>query len=154
MTQIDLPRRTVVIVGGALFSPEGKLLILQRRETAAAPAEWELPGGRLEFGESPELGLVRSFSEKIGLDISVDRPLGAWSALKDAGSSGIIVHEVHIEYTVRHSTAVLAVEIDTEVHSAFGWYVQAEIMTRIDSPSAKSSIVRAFASLARSRKSM
>lgn len=141
-----------VWVGGALFSAEGKLLLVQRRAVSAEPGEWELPGGVLEFGESPELGLVRSFSEVTGIEISVDRPLGAWSSIRN--DSPQREHAVHINYTVRHSSAILGVETDQETFAAFGWVAQAEALSRVDSPSIKSVVERAFATLARSRKSM
>ncbi|WP_243239441.1 NUDIX domain-containing protein [Sulfobacillus harzensis] len=35
--------------------------------------EWELPGGHIEPGESPETALVREFSEETGLDVKPRR---------------------------------------------------------------------------------
>ena len=49
---------TRVFTDGALFSAEGKLLLLRRKD-----GEWELPCGELEFGEEPELCVVRVFND-------------------------------------------------------------------------------------------
>jgi len=44
----------MVLAEGALFNNE-KLLVVKRSETKKfLPGYWELPGGKLEFGESPQ----------------------------------------------------------------------------------------------------
>jgi len=41
-------------------------------------AEWELPGGKLEVGESPESCVVREIAEELGLDVEVVGILDSW----------------------------------------------------------------------------
>ncbi len=41
-------------------------------------AEWELPGGKLEPGESPEVCVVREIAEELCLDVEVRRILDSW----------------------------------------------------------------------------
>jgi 8-oxo-dGTP pyrophosphatase MutT (NUDIX family) len=41
-------------------------------------AEWELPGGKLEPGESPEGCVVREIAEELSLDVEVRRILDSW----------------------------------------------------------------------------
>src|SRR5204862_3276357 len=108
---------TTVHVAGALFSGEGKLLLLRRREGA-----WELPFGPLDFGEEPEVGCARVYAELTGIDVAPDRPLGAWSVLDSSGDAHI--HAVFIGYTVTLSGALLSVDLDPEKHSAFAWIQQ------------------------------
>jgi 8-oxo-dGTP diphosphatase len=142
-------RRTVVVVSGALFSPDGKLLLLHEKKSCGEN-DWALPGGVLEFGETPELGLVRAFQESTGLDISVDRPLGAWSAVMC--ENGVECHAVHLDYTVRLSGTLLGVDVDREAHAGFTWETLPGARNKVFSPPVKSAIERAFAALARSRK--
>jgi 8-oxo-dGTP pyrophosphatase MutT (NUDIX family) len=39
--------------------------------------EWELPGGRIEVGESPELCLQREFQEELSININAEHLLDA-----------------------------------------------------------------------------
>ena len=48
------------------------LLVLNDRD------EWELPGGRLEPGESPEQCVQREFQEETGLIVTVDKIIDSW----------------------------------------------------------------------------
>jgi len=146
----DTAQRTFVFVSGALFSAEGKLLLLRRAETEA----WELPGGVLEFGEAPELGLVRAFREATDMDIAVDRPLGAWSSVEsgNGGTREEEKHLVHISFVVRLSGALVSVELDRAVHSGFAWLTRAEALERAGFSPLRPAVEKAFATLAQTRR--
>lgn len=62
---------------GILFSrKDGKILLLQRSETASDyPGYWDLPGGRIEAGETPEESARREALEEIRF--KYDGPLNA-----------------------------------------------------------------------------
>jgi len=53
-------------------------LILTRRATSLRnhPAQWALPGGRLDEGESAEVAALRELLEEVGLDLDPDAVLG------------------------------------------------------------------------------
>ncbi len=40
------------------------------------PSQWALPGGRLDFGESPSQAALRELSEEVGLDLEPTAVLG------------------------------------------------------------------------------
>lgn len=52
---------------------DGRVLLLHNERD-----EWELPGGKLELGESPEARLALEISEEAGWDISVGEILDCW----------------------------------------------------------------------------
>ncbi len=65
--------------------------------------KWHLPGGGLDFGESPRDGLAREFREETGLDVKVGRPLEVDDvALTGVAPSGRLeeFHGVHLVFEV------------------------------------------------------
>ena len=56
------------------------------------PGAWEIPGGRLEIGEDPHLGLKREVKEETQLDIKVLQPLSVNYFTRDDGQiiTGIV----------------------------------------------------------------
>jgi len=53
---------------------DGRLLIAQRQQGKHLAEFWELPGGKLEAGESPWHGLRRELSEEIDIQATRGRP--------------------------------------------------------------------------------
>ncbi len=51
----------------------GRVLVLRNER-----GEWELPGGRLDDGETPEEALVREMREETGLSATVTSLVDAW----------------------------------------------------------------------------
>jgi 8-oxo-dGTP diphosphatase len=57
---------------------EGRCLLLKRSMSSKGnPGKWDLPGGKVDAGESLEEGLLREVREEGGLTISLRRVLGA-----------------------------------------------------------------------------
>ncbi|MGP4000948.1 (deoxy)nucleoside triphosphate pyrophosphohydrolase [Streptomyces sp. 8N706] len=61
-----------MVVGGAVLD-QGRLLAARRSAPPALAGRWELPGGKVEPGETPEAGLVRELREELGVEVE---PLG------------------------------------------------------------------------------
>ena len=70
-----MPRPLIAVAVGALRDQHGQVLVSQRRADVHLANFWELPGGKLEEGETPEQGLRRELQEEIGVDIRRLRPL-------------------------------------------------------------------------------
>jgi len=61
-----------VSIKGVVFIGERVVLLKNERE------EWELPGGRLEAGESPPVCVVREINEELAIDVAADELLDCW----------------------------------------------------------------------------
>lgn len=62
------PRFPISIKGVLIF--EGKVLLLKNERD-----EWELPGGKLEPGETPEECVIREIEEETGIKATINRVL-------------------------------------------------------------------------------
>ena len=59
-----------VVVAAAVVR-DGRLLAARRTTPAAAAGRWELPGGKVDAGESAEHALVREIGEELGCVVEV-----------------------------------------------------------------------------------
>lgn len=69
--------RIVYVAAAALFNQNGELLLAQRPPGKAMAGLWELPGGKIEQGETPEAALVRELQEELQITVNPEdaRPL-------------------------------------------------------------------------------
>lgn len=77
--------RFPVSVKGVVLHAERVVLLKNERE------EWELPGGKLELGESPEGCVTREIYEELGLHVTTGPLLDSWVYHIAAGVDVLIV---------------------------------------------------------------
>ncbi len=70
-------KRSVFTIGvfGVIFNSDNQVLLCHRRDYDV----WNLPGGGLEDGETPQAGVIREVKEEVGLTVVVDRLVGVYS---------------------------------------------------------------------------
>ncbi|MFF3344232.1 (deoxy)nucleoside triphosphate pyrophosphohydrolase [Streptomyces sp. NPDC002779] len=68
----------IVVVGAALLD-DGRLLAARRSAPPELAGRWELPGGKVEPGETPQAALVRELREELGVETEpLERVPGEW----------------------------------------------------------------------------
>jgi 8-oxo-dGTP diphosphatase len=69
---VDEPQ---VVVGAAIWR-DGRLLAARRSAPSALAGGWELPGGKVDPGESDEQALLREIAEELGVRIELTARVG------------------------------------------------------------------------------
>lgn len=69
-------QETVVVVAGAVID-DGSVLAARRTGPGELAGQWELPGGKVEPGETDQQALARELGEELGLAVQVGERIGA-----------------------------------------------------------------------------
>ena len=63
---------------------DNKILLLKRvKPSTDGLGFWELPGGGLEYGETPNQALIRELKEETGLDIVIIKPAYTFTKIRE-----------------------------------------------------------------------
>lgn len=111
-----------VSMKGLILNEEGKFLLC--REVSNL---WGIPGGGLDRGETPEIGLAREIHEEMGLETTwiADTPSFFFTtqALQKEWWLGIVVYEVTVDgYDI----------IPSDECQEIGWFTAEEVLERRD----------------------
>jgi 8-oxo-dGTP diphosphatase len=70
--------RAPLLVSAGIIHRNGKILVGQRRKNDRHPFKWEFPGGKVEYGESPQQALVRELREELQIEARVGSELARY----------------------------------------------------------------------------
>jgi len=130
-----------IVVSGAVFNKEGKLLIMQRTtDEEAYPNIWELPGGSKEPLEACEVTLVRELKEEAGI---VVKPIEVYSSFNYTVEKPDIIRDTTQIGFIAELISDDIVTISAE-HQAFAWIHKNEIDNYDITPEIKKMIIEAF----------
>lgn len=79
---------------GAAIVRDGRLLACRRTRPPEAAGRWELPGGKVEPGESPAAALAREIAEELGVEVEVGEWLDGAAPIRDSHELTVAVCQV------------------------------------------------------------
>jgi 8-oxo-dGTP diphosphatase len=105
---------------------DGKYLVLMKSSKEDInPNTYDIPGGRMSFGEKPEESITREVFEETGLKIKPLKVFEAWTFTKDDFQL----------FGVNYLCELTEGEVRlSEEHDNFGWYSYDEIMHKNNFP--------------------
>ncbi|MDV8079352.1 NUDIX domain-containing protein [Rhodococcus sp. IEGM 1370] len=107
------------VVVAAALTQQGRLLLARRTRPPELAGRWELPGGKVEPGESEDAALVRELREELGVECSIGAALSG-----DVDLPGGLVLRAYRACLISGVPAALE-------HSALRW-VDAETLPTMD----------------------
>jgi phosphohistidine phosphatase SixA/ADP-ribose pyrophosphatase YjhB (NUDIX family) len=131
-THGDPDRRVTRISAYALCIEEGRILLVRIAEGYwSGVGQWTLPGGGLDFGESPRDGALRELTEETGLSGAIEGLAdvlswsGRWTHPRDGADEAF--HGLQIVYRVRLTGGELSDEVEGSTDQA-RWFTRDEAM--------------------------
>lgn len=101
----------------AVIMDGARILLARRAKGEHLAGHWELPGGKVEAGESLVDALTRELMEELGVGARVGAELTRSVHHYDRGSIELIALATHLDGEITHLT----------VHDAVQWYAADEL---------------------------
>ncbi len=122
----------------AFISDKNRLLIAKRNlKSSFLPGYFELPGGKIEFGEDPKEALKRELMEELNAEIEVGNPYHAFSFVFKEGQ----VHGVEIAFfaKIKNPKSIICKE-----HEEIKWVTKEELDNYKISEQEKQTMITGF----------
>jgi len=121
----------------------GKVLIVKRsKHEEMYSGFYELPGGGIDFKESPAKALKREFKEETNLDVEIENPIRVFDYMSDDQK----IHYVEIIFMTRLIGSAKEIKLSKE-HDDYKWIALDEIDDYKISPEIKKNIRAGFKQL-------
>ena len=117
-------QKTQEITVCAFIHKGGKLFVAKRAETKKfLPGIFELPGGRVDFGETMEDGLKREIKEEFNFKIKIGEPFYVFTYV----SRNDTRHSIEVVYFATMDNPDKKITLDANDHSEYRWITKEEI---------------------------
>jgi ADP-ribose pyrophosphatase YjhB (NUDIX family) len=104
-----LERQRLAVYGVA--KANNQVLLCRASAQTEVEGWWWLPGGGVDFGESPSRALVREFMEETGLNVTVGPLLGILSDVRSRTRVEEDIHTVRVIYAISSFSGTVTAEI-------------------------------------------
>lgn len=111
----------MIRVMAAIIAENGKVLIAMRKAIGRLANLWEFPGGKIEFGETPEQCLKRELHEEFEINVEVGEHLGTSVHEDNSGAIELMAYK----------TRVISGEFKLNDHAKVEW-VEAKDLRRYE----------------------
>ena len=117
------------------------MLVKRKKEEKFLPEYFEMPGGKVDFGEDPKESLKREFKEEVELDIKTKKPyrIFAYESGDNTRHTVEIVYNVSLQDENEKADIVLGKD-----HTEYVWVGKDEFGTYLISEEMKYSIEQGF----------
>lgn len=109
-----------VCICGAIKCADEYLMVKRSLDDEDCAGFWEMPSGKLDFGETVEQGLRREIFEEVGIDISCFEKkiigISEYSSKKTEGTK----YSVQLNYVIEVPTKELPIRLSKE-HTNYVW---------------------------------
>ena len=112
MTNATERERTRVAAYALVTGDDRRLLLCRTAPGVVPDPVWVLPGGGIEFGETPPVAVVRELEEETGLSGDVRALLDVHDRVIERSETGERIHAIGIIYRVDVSGGELRDEVD------------------------------------------
>ncbi|WP_203908271.1 NUDIX hydrolase [Rhizocola hellebori] len=97
---------------GVARDETGRVLLVRSSPRSNNPGRWALPGGGLDHGEDPNVGVVREFREETGLEVAIAGLHDVFSDVVEFPWRGVQLHHDRIIFDVKVVGGELLAETD------------------------------------------
>lgn len=107
------------------FNGVEKVFLPKRANTKKfLPGVFELPGGHIDFGEDPVVGLGREIEEELGMEVLIGDPFYVFTYNNKIKGS----HSIEVIYFAQFISDLGKLALNPEDHSEFGWFSENELV--------------------------
>ena len=119
----------MILVAKAVITKNEKILLLKRSLLSNFfPDMWDLPGGKIEVGESPDRSVMRETKEETGLVIKPGRLIAEYDLIENTKPIHFWI------FSVNSFTTNIKLSCD---HTAFHWFSKDELQKQDVTPLVK-----------------